>query len=145
MVWACHYFRAYLIGDPVTVETDHQSLQWLMNAKKVCLFRWARRIAEFDVSIKYRAGKANGNADALSRCPQRPADDEWEQRDDERTDFLYAIGVDPNGIDASLPIVPLTVVSDSDIIAAHETNNKPIPVCERLITAQRNEQYVTIL
>ena len=56
IVWACDYFRAYLIGDPVTVETDHQSLQWLMNAKKGRLSRWALRIAEFDLSIKYRAG-----------------------------------------------------------------------------------------
>ena len=31
--WACEVFRPYLHGSKFILETDHQSLQWLMTAK----------------------------------------------------------------------------------------------------------------
>jgi hypothetical protein len=70
IIYACETFRPYLYGTKFTIETDHQSLQWLMKAKSPArLVRWALRLAEFDFDIKYRKGRHNGNADGLSRNP----------------------------------------------------------------------------
>lgn len=68
-VWACQYFRPYLYGRKFTLETDHQPLQWLHSLKEPNskLFRWKLRLEEFDFDIKYKKGKHNANADALSR------------------------------------------------------------------------------
>ncbi len=70
ILWACESCRHYIIGTPFTIETDHESLQWLKNAKKPArLVRWALRLEEFQYDVKYRRGNANGNADGLSRNP----------------------------------------------------------------------------
>ncbi len=69
--WSCEMFRPFLIGTHFIIETDHQSLQWLMNAKSPArLVRWALALSEFDFEIKYRQGKFNQNADGLSRLAQ---------------------------------------------------------------------------
>ena len=66
--WACEIFRPFVIGTHFIIETDHQSLQWLMSATSPArLVRWALALSEFDFEIKYRQGKFNQNADALSR------------------------------------------------------------------------------
>ena len=66
--WACEVFRPYLIGTHFILETDQQSLQWLMEAQAPArLVRWALALSEFDFEIKYRKGMFNKNADGLSR------------------------------------------------------------------------------
>ena len=70
IIYACETFRPYLYGSKFVIETDHQSLKWLMTATSPArLVRWALRLSEFDFEIKYKRGNANGNADALSRLP----------------------------------------------------------------------------
>ena len=34
IVWAAHYWRAYLLGKPFAIITDHQSLTWLQGLKE---------------------------------------------------------------------------------------------------------------
>jgi hypothetical protein len=66
--WALDVLRPYLIGSKFVVETDHQSLEWLMSAKQPArLVRWAVALSEYDFVIEYRQGRLNRNADALSR------------------------------------------------------------------------------
>ena len=70
--WACEVFRPYIWGTHFIVETDHQSLEWLMSAKQPArLVRWALVLSEYDFEIKYKKGILNSNADGLSRltCP----------------------------------------------------------------------------
>jgi hypothetical protein len=77
--WACEVFRPYLIGTKFILETDHQSLQWLMSAQSPArLVRWALSLSEFDFEIRYRKGLFNKNADALSRLatPESSIDQE---------------------------------------------------------------------
>jgi hypothetical protein len=70
VIWGCEHYRPYLIGQRFTVETDHQSLKWLMEQKKSGrLERWVLRLSEFEMEIKHRAGRHNGNADGPSRNP----------------------------------------------------------------------------
>ena len=71
IVWACEQLRPFVIGSPFTVESDHESLKWLMEAQSPArLVRWALRLTEFDFKIIHRSGRNNGSADGLSRLPQ---------------------------------------------------------------------------
>ena len=62
-------YRHYLLGNRFSVRTDHGSLVWLMNFKNIegQLARWLEELQEYDMEVLHRAGRAHGNADALSR------------------------------------------------------------------------------
>ena len=64
-------FRHYLLGRPFMVRTDHSSLTWLVNFKEPQgqLARWLEELSQYNMILKYRAGKLHGNSDALSRIP----------------------------------------------------------------------------
>lgn len=70
--WAvCQKFREYLLGSKFTVYTDNNPLKYLQTAKLGAVAtRWAADLAQFDFDIKYRTGKTNIVADALSRYPR---------------------------------------------------------------------------
>ena len=68
----CHW-RHYLAGSPhkIIVYTDHANLQYWQQPHKI-----SRRVAckvlelsEFNIELCHIAGTTNGQADALSRCP----------------------------------------------------------------------------
>ena len=71
VVWALRHFRAYLLGHSCTVFTDHAPVKSLLNSRHPSgkLARWAQTVAEFDLELKYKPGRKNANADALSRSP----------------------------------------------------------------------------
>ncbi|XP_077378012.1 uncharacterized protein LOC144019084 [Festucalex cinctus] len=61
-------FREYLLGHKCLVFTDNNPLSYLQTAKLGATeHRWAAQLAAFDFDIKYRTGRSNRNADALSR------------------------------------------------------------------------------
>lgn len=61
-------FREYLLGQKCVVYTDNNPLSHLLSAKLGAVEqRWAAQLASFDFELKYRSGKSNKNADALSR------------------------------------------------------------------------------
>lgn len=61
-------FREYLLGHKCLVYTDNNPLSYLQSAKLGATEqRWAAQLADFDFTIKYRSGRSNRNADALSR------------------------------------------------------------------------------
>ncbi|XP_068607149.1 uncharacterized protein [Brachionichthys hirsutus] len=67
--WAmAEKFREYLLGHKCIVYTDNNPLSYLRSAKLGATeHRWAAQLASFDFDIKYRSGRSNKNADALSR------------------------------------------------------------------------------
>lgn len=69
IVWATKYFRPYVFGRKFYIETDHKPLQWLFSVKEPNsrLFRWKIKLSEYNYEIRYKKGRQNGNADALSR------------------------------------------------------------------------------
>uniref|UniRef100_A0A3B3WQN0 Gypsy retrotransposon integrase-like protein 1 n=1 Tax=Poecilia mexicana TaxID=48701 RepID=A0A3B3WQN0_9TELE len=61
-------FREYLLGNKCTVFTDNNPLSHLATAKLGATEqRWVSELAAFDLTLKYRPGSQNANADALSR------------------------------------------------------------------------------
>ncbi|CDF33203.1 unnamed protein product [Chondrus crispus] len=69
VVWGVVTLRPYLQGTRFTVHTEHSSLRWLMEITDPSgrLMRWRLRLGEFDFDVKYKKGKLNTQADALSR------------------------------------------------------------------------------
>lgn len=69
LVEAIRSFRPYLANSKFTVYTDHIALKWLKSIKDATgrLGRWSLDLSTYNFEIIHRSGKANGNADALSR------------------------------------------------------------------------------
>ena len=61
LVYFMRHIRAYLIGRPFVVRTDHVGLHG----------RYEPQLQELDFSLEHRPGKCHQNADALSRLPCR--------------------------------------------------------------------------
>ena len=77
-------FREYFLGSKFVVYTDNNPLVYLNTAKLGATeMRWVAQLAQFDFSVRYRSGKSNANADALSRrcakghCSDINQDKEW--------------------------------------------------------------------
>ena len=110
-------FRDYLLGSKVDVFTDHNPLVYLRKADLGATEqRWAARLANFDLSIHYRPGKCNGNADALSRLPG-----ETTQEDDmPRTEEDHNCEEECMAIQADLKSLAVEL-QDQDPCIAHMT------------------------
>jgi len=103
VIAALQHFRHYLIGNKITLRTDHHSLKWLNTFKRpeVILARWVETLAEFDFEIEHGPGRVHCNADGVSRpvckqyvghIPKTPWVDELE-RADELTEILGIRGL----------------------------------------------------
>ena len=73
VVWAAKHFRAYLYGHKCVVYTDHAPLKSMLKAQHPSgkLARWSQSLSELELEVRYRPGRVNSNADALSRAPLR--------------------------------------------------------------------------
>ena len=69
IVKGIQHFRTHLEGTSFKIETDHNPLTHLSTLKDSHgrLARWALSLQPFDFRIVQRSGKANANADGLSR------------------------------------------------------------------------------
>ena len=85
--FVCKKFKDYLIGSKFTVLTDNNPLTYVctscLGVSQIC---WLSDLTLFDFEIKYRVGKFNQVADALSQWPDNPEsssnssddEEEWE-------------------------------------------------------------------
>ncbi len=70
-------FKAYTLGSHCIVFTDHNPLAHLKTANLGATeHRWVAQLAPFDIEVRYRSGKSNQCADALSRCPANMSSEE---------------------------------------------------------------------
>nr|GEZ27784.1 putative reverse transcriptase domain-containing protein [Tanacetum cinerariifolium] len=69
VVFALKIWRHYLYGTKSVIYTDHKSLQYIFDQKKLNMRqrRWFELLSDYKCEIKYHLGKANVVADALSR------------------------------------------------------------------------------
>ena len=64
-------WKHYLLGTPIVLRTDHQSLKYFLTQTKLSdkQMRWANFLSQFNFHIAHIAGKHNQVANALSRRP----------------------------------------------------------------------------
>ncbi|GJZ83694.1 putative reverse transcriptase domain-containing protein [Tanacetum coccineum] len=69
VVFALKIWRHYLYGTKCMMFTDHKSLQYILNQKKLNRRQrhWLELLSDYDCEIRYHPGKANVVADALSK------------------------------------------------------------------------------
>ena len=69
VIHALKLWRHYLLGNKFSLMTDHKSLKWIFTQNDLNMRqrRWIEVLQEYDFDIKYRPGKENVVADALSR------------------------------------------------------------------------------
>ena len=69
VIYACKKFRHYLLGYRIVFHTDHDSLKYLVNKPDLSnrIARWILLLQEFNYEVMVKPGKANANADYLSR------------------------------------------------------------------------------
>lgn len=77
IIFAVKKFHNYILGRHFEIESDHRPLSFLFSENKRVpqmassrIQRWALTLASYCYSIRYKAGKHLGNADALSRLPR---------------------------------------------------------------------------
>lgn len=72
-------WRHFLLGRPTTVHTDHRNLTYYRQPQQLSqrARRAVARIMQYDIKIKHKPGILN-KADALSRRPDHPQDDDNE-------------------------------------------------------------------
>ena len=74
--WAiCEKFHDYLYGVSFQVLTDNNPLTHVLTKAKLDAagHRWLAALSLYNFDVEYRAGKANIDADGLSRIPQVPS------------------------------------------------------------------------
>ena len=77
--WGIKIFRAFLFGVAFILYTDHKPLIYLhnMSRENSRLMRAINDLADYTFEIRYRPGKDNSAADAMSRIVDAPTIDEY--------------------------------------------------------------------
>ncbi|KAK7279402.1 hypothetical protein RJT34_24453 [Clitoria ternatea] len=109
VVQAVQKWRHYLMGTHFIIVTDQKSLKFLTEQRLLTeeQFKWVSKLIGYDFEIKYRPGKENTAADALSRKPMFLTMtvlkfNEWEnwdievQKDSRLQAIMQELLVDPN-------------------------------------------------
>ena len=78
--WGVKIFRSFLFGVPFILYTDHKPLIYLhnMSRENSKLMRTINDLADYTFEIRYRPGRDNAAADAMSRIMDTPTVDEYD-------------------------------------------------------------------
>ena len=130
-------YHTYLYGNHTTVITDHQALEHVFKNPKITgrIARWSILLQNYDFTVKYKKGKFNANADAISRLENLPPPDNDNPNDITlRHVDLFTINPDPQDVidredsfreytlnDSIEPDIPSVMpVYDIDIVTAQK-------------------------
>ena len=98
-----NFWDHFLYGQKFTVVTDHRALVYLLQSKRLNkrLHGWVLKLLDFNFDIMYRPGKANSDADGLSRqswsTDEGDPGQEEENKQSRTTDGLVGgdVGISP--------------------------------------------------
>lgn len=123
IVWGIRNFKCYVYGRKFTVYTDHKPLTGEINLKETTsrIARFQDKLEEYMVTIKYKPGNKNKNADALSRIPECNAVTRQKTREIEQEQKEIEI----NGLDENLDKMELwnKTKNDSNIKMGNNTED----------------------
>ena len=149
-------FRDLLLGAKFVVYTDNNPLSYLKTNTKLGATetRWAGELEQFQFTIKYRSGRSNRNADALSR--KTTHSDEHETAHFEQTSAEETIS--PSQVSTPVPMTVISRVRDTlveaglnelrarpDVTAPTAMSTLPSISLEDLATLQRSDKYLSRL
>ena len=84
--------RDYLLMSKFTMDTDNDPLPYIKDSKLgVAQIQWLSKLALCDFGIKYRTGKSNQAADAISHCPKSISDDSSDSDSEEYKTIWYVV------------------------------------------------------
>ena len=84
--------RDYLLGSKFTIYTDNNPLVYVKESKLgVAQIRWFSELVLFNFDIKYRSGKSNQAADALSHHPKTEDENFSDSESDRCKTILYTV------------------------------------------------------
>jgi transposase InsO family protein/dUTPase len=129
-------FQDYLKGASFTVLTDHNPLTYILTSAKLDStgHRWLAQLSNFQFDIKYKPGRLNGDADALSRMSEESVkaacrlDDSWDG---------YA-----QCMQVSVDRLSVSDCVQGETIKWSEEQDKD-PTCKRVKTILMNGSHVT--
>jgi len=91
IVLSVEKFKQYVYGQAFTILSDHEPLKFLTTSDVPAprLARLQKRLSIYNYTIEYRAGKKNGNADALSRMCEENSNELTESDDTIMINAMY--------------------------------------------------------
>lgn len=142
IIWAVNKFKPYLYGTKFTLITDHKPLTFIKSSdKNAKILRWRLDLENYDYEVKYREGKTNVVADALSRRPEEINVNEFDNN------MISPIpgpsfepGYDAASIQNQPPMSTNHDHSDTDTIhSANDSDDYYIHFSERPVNYYRNQ------
>jgi hypothetical protein len=129
-------FRDYLIGNKFVVLTDNNPLKYIMTTAKLKAVeqKWVAELSRFNFEVKYRSGKSNGNADALSRRPHVHTPVEDSDMEVEDVAAVMGMTVLPEGLRAAARVC--SVLAPVSQLSAHNQATLVFPSLSKLELSQ---------
>lgn len=150
IVWVLKTLLSSLMHEHFVVYTDHATLPWLLTVDdpSARLIRWCLQLAEFHFEVKYKKGRINTQAVALSRLQTSRETIPHDNNDTIPVYFLKLVNVEskfdrhPEGLD----LIDMLYVEIYELLATEEepaapsTHFKPKPI-EELLAAQLKSPF----
>ncbi|CAB4040754.1 Hypothetical predicted protein [Paramuricea clavata] len=141
--WAItEQFKDYLYYAPqFTVYTDNNPLTYVLTSAKLNAtgLRWIGELADYNFNIRYRPGKANVDADTLSRM-SLDMDLYMTSCTEETTQQVLQATISGVQIQEKAPWV--STPTDEPTVLIKETQGKPCPKAADVPTAQQNDPVI---
>ena len=149
--WAVYeQFRDYLYYAPsFVVYTDNNPLTYVLSSAKLNAsgLRWVSELADFSFTIKYRPGKANGDADTLSRVPLDIESIMKSCTEEISSDIRQALTCEAQLFDKGEPNFITSLSTDPNVLSIDCLTNTVNPTTKVSINdlhqAQLNDQIVS--